>query len=134
MRCRQWIWCSVILAGSAALPASFARSANRKPDSFVANIHGSDKGFRQKTDQQKVDFEVAKAATRARLSVEIRLPEGVMRFRLVDPAGKERLQGEVRSGNGTFDTREIPAIAGIWKLTLERENASGSYETHWRVR
>jgi len=134
MKTQRWVLGLAILACNVAIVAPRAKSAIHPKNSFKADTRDSDKGFRQKSDNRTLDLEVGKVAARVRLNVLMRVPEGVMRFRLLDPKGEERLQGEVREGNGTFDTREIPAIAGTWKLTLERENASGNYEANWRVR
>lgn len=134
MNGKKWIVAAAILAGNVAILAPVAVRAVIQANEYKADARHSDSDFQRITDKKTIDLEVGSSANYARLRVAMKIRHGRMWFRLVDPTGNERLQGEVREGRGSFDTREVAATIGVWKLFIEREGASGDYEAHWRVR
>ncbi len=130
----KWLMAAAILAANAAVVAPHAVRVYAQVNEYKADTRDSDTDFKRKTDAKTLDLEVGGAANHARLRVSMKISRGRMWFRLLDPAGAERLQGEVSEGRGSFDTKEMAATPGIWKLHIERQGASGDYDLHWRVR
>ena len=131
---RRWIAALVIVLGNLAIAAPYAVRAVNQANEYKADWRDSDTGFRHKTDARVVELEVKPVATHVRFRLSMDLPRGTMSFRLADPLGNVRLEGDVVQGRGSFDSKEMPALVGVWKLDVKREDASGKYEAHWRVR
>jgi len=77
-------------------------------------------------------YELSKRAKHLTLSLALRASEGAFVYTLVDPHGTVVWQGRVNAGQNLNETRPLKPVLGRWVLTLEMENATGSYDIAWK--
>jgi hypothetical protein len=64
----------------------------------------------------------------------IGLDEGVIALRLLDPE-RDVIMEELLISPTEYDNRfELEIVPGVWKLEMEMENASGSYDIKWEAK
>lgn len=92
------------------------------------------KTIEQKTDSIKYEFSLGGKNKFARLIVKAKLESGHLAWKLKDPNGNTRLEGEVTSGNVGSDSGELKPIAGLWILEVDFHDATGNYKINWTAR
>ena len=90
--------------------------------------------FSAATETREIEVEVSASARVVQVSADVRVDEGRLRFRLLDPTGAERVTGAVESGDGKWESGELPAVAGVWRALFELTEASGRLRVRSRVR
>ena len=90
--------------------------------------------FRGRSETLRYELTSPDGAETARQRVLAVIEGGSAKWRLVDPEGRTRIEGE---GSGTIqtDTGEIDRpLAGTWILTLDLKSATGHYQVNWTSR
>jgi hypothetical protein len=88
----------------------------------------------QKTDSIKYEFSLDGGNKFARLKIKARLEGGYLSWKLKDPKGNTRLDGEITSGDAGGDSGELKSIAGVWILEIDFREATGNYKINWTAR
>ncbi|HVS01360.1 MAG TPA: FtsX-like permease family protein [Thermoanaerobaculia bacterium] len=119
---------ALLAAGSAwAAPAEPAAAA-AEPETAP---YTATERFAARTETLRLELAVPEGVETVRLTLETRVSDGVVRWRLEDPQGRQTLRGEVRGGRGTGDTGPLEARPGVWRFELDFEAATGSYRVDW---
>ena len=90
--------------------------------------------FRGRSEIVRYELTSPEGAESARQRVLAVIEGGSARWKLVDPDGRTRIEGE---GSGTIqtDTGDIERpLAGTWVLTLDLRDATGRYQVNWKAR
>jgi hypothetical protein len=90
--------------------------------------------FRDASRTHTVEAQVGEGMDEVRLRLALELDRGTLAFRVRDPQGVARWEGEITGGGRLRDRREFPALPGTWRLDLEMREASGEYEARWAAR
>ena len=123
---RIWMATAAAVAMSAAAP--FCLQAGQRSDLS----HSWD--FSAATETREIEVEVSASARSVLVSANVHVERGQVRFRLLDPTGAERVTGAVESGEGKWESGELPAVAGVWRALFELTEASGRMRVRSRVR
>jgi hypothetical protein len=98
--------------------------------------HGDSRASRNSVRNQagllRHPYELPKRAKHLTLSLMLRASEGSFVYTLTDPRGTVTWQGRVSAGQSCNETRPFTPVPGKWVLTLEMENATGSYDVAWK--
>ncbi|MCX5646489.1 MAG: hypothetical protein NTZ17_17680 [Phycisphaerae bacterium] len=92
----------------------------------------SSRSVRNEAGIRRLPYELPKSAAHLSLSLTLRASEGSFVYTLVDPHGTVVWQGRVSAGQSCNETRPFTPVPGKWLLTLEMENATGSYDIAWK--
>lgn len=87
--------------------------------------------FRDATRTQTVEAYVPEGTEALELSLDLNVERGTVAFRVRDPLGVVRWQGELTSGGSFSDRRELEPVVGNWRMDLEMTGAAGKYEVEW---
>jgi hypothetical protein len=90
--------------------------------------------FRDAARTQTVEVTVVEGMEEVRLRLALELDDGTLAFRVRDPRGATRWEGELNAGGELTDRRRFPALPGAWRLDLDLANATGGYEARWEAR
>lgn len=90
--------------------------------------------FRDATRTQTVEAYVPEGTEEVSVELDLRVERGTVAFRVRDPQGMVRWQGELTSGGSLTDRRELEPVVGNWRLDLQMVGATGRYEVQWRGR
>jgi hypothetical protein len=87
--------------------------------------------FRDATRTQSMEGFVPEGTEELSLSLDLRVERGTAAYRLRDPQGVVRWEGELTSGGRMTDRRELEPVVGNWRLDLQMVGATGEYEARW---
>jgi hypothetical protein len=98
--------------------------------------HGDSKAssnsVRNQSGLLRYPYELSRKAKDLTLSLTLHASEGAFVYTVVDPRGAVAWQGRVATGQSLNETRPLKPMRGRWALTLEMENATGSYDIAWK--
>lgn len=117
---------SLITWSAAAVPAPAERPG-------PGNVTSSE-SFAARNGARRVTLTVRRGAERMTLRLRVQLTRGMVQWRLLDPAGASRDEGEVVPGPGLDEMRTVPAAEGCWVLEIHWLGATGSHHLDWRAR
>lgn len=116
----------LVLLASLRFPAGCASTGH----------HGDSRASRNSVRNQagllRHPYELSKRAKHLTLSLTLRASEGAFVYTLSDPHGTTMWQGRVSAGQSLNEARPFKPVPGKWVLTLEMENATGSYDVAWK--
>lgn len=87
--------------------------------------------FRDATRTQTLEAYVPEGTEELELSLDLDVDRGTVAFRVRDPLGVVRWQGELTSGGTFSDQRGLDPVVGTWRLDLEMVGAHGNYQAEW---
>ncbi|HEX2165568.1 MAG TPA: hypothetical protein VHM02_16620 [Thermoanaerobaculia bacterium] len=87
--------------------------------------------FRDASRTQTVEGFVPETTEELSLSLDLQVDAGTVAFRVRDPQGQVRWEGELTGGGSLTDRREFPPVAGPWRLDFQMVGADGRYEVRW---
>lgn len=87
--------------------------------------------FRDATRTQTIEAYVPEGTEELKLSLDLDVERGTVAFRVRDPMGVVRWQGELTGGGSFSDRRELEPVVGNWRIDLEMVGARGNYEVEW---
>lgn len=102
----------------------------------VENRHSTRKDFTAKSDTEVFELHVGRESTSVTLKLEAKLTEGSLHAEVVDPKGKSTDKFELNNSyagtpaRGSFRPK-LQYIPGLWKLRVERRQATGVYNFDW---
>jgi len=120
---------SVALSTVAALSAAAAPAGRRSENQVTAT-----ESFAARNGARRVTLTVVRGADKMTLHLRVQLTRGMVQWRLLDPNGKARDEGEVVPGAGLDEVRSLPPAEGCWVLEINWLGATGSHEVDWRVK
>ena len=94
----------------------------------------SNETFESRNAARRVTLTVSRGADKMTLRLRVQLTRGMVQWRLLDPSGNPRDEGEVVPGPGLDDVRTVKPVEGCWILELNWLGATGSHEVDWRVK
>lgn len=100
---------------------------------YRANLSDSDT-VEAKNDVRRLDLDLGDGATKMTVRVKARLSRGMLQWRLLDPTGAAREEGEVVPGESTAINRSLTPSKGRWVLEIKFLGATGSYNVNWQVK
>lgn len=89
--------------------------------------------FYGQTDTRRIELEVEKGARLVRMRLVLKAQAGQVAWKLLDPQGQVRGEGDVTEGHGYFEAEHQEPLRGLWVLELSQRQASGSYRVSWNV-
>jgi len=116
----------LVLVTSLLYPAGCASTGHRGDSKTSRN------SVRNQAGLLRYPYELSKRAKHLTLSLTLRTSEGAFDYTLIDPHGAVVWQGRVSAGQSLNETRPLKPVLGRWVLTLEMENATGSYDIAWK--
>lgn len=87
--------------------------------------------FRDANRTHAVEAYVPEGTEDLRVSLDLRVERGTAAFRVRDPQGVVRWEGELTSGGRFSDERELEPAVGHWRLDMQMVGATGRYEVRW---
>jgi hypothetical protein len=87
--------------------------------------------FVGKTDVRVHTLDVRPAMEAVDLHVQASLKAGSMTWKVIDSDGVVRWEGEVSTSGSQDESRRFEPVAGVWKLEIALEGASGHYDVRW---
>lgn len=116
----------LVLMASLLSPAGCASTGHHGDSKASSN------SVRNQSGLLRHPYELSKKAKHLTLSLTLRASEGAFVYTVVDPRGAVAWQGQVGAGQSLSETRPLKPVLGRWVLTLEMENATGSYDIAWK--
>ncbi len=116
---------SLICFAAAASPAPAGRPGR--------NNVTSNETFEARNGARRVTLTVSRGADKMTLRLRVQLTRGMVQWRLLDPSGKSRDEGEVVPGPGLDEVRTVKPAEGCWILEINWLGATGSHDVDWRV-
>jgi hypothetical protein len=83
------------------------------------------------TDVRVHTLDVRPAMEAVDLHVQASLKAGSMTWKVIDSDGVVRWEGEVSTSGSQDESRRFEPVAGVWKLEIALEGASGHYDVRW---
>jgi hypothetical protein len=120
---------AAILSGMTLSAAATPAPAGRPARNHVT----SNESFAARNGARRVTLTVSRDADKMTLRLRVQLIRGMVQWRLFDPSGASRDEGEVVPGPGLDDVRTVPAAEGCWVLEINWLGATGSHDVDWRV-
>jgi hypothetical protein len=117
---------SLVALGAAATPAPAGRPGR--------NNVTSNESFEARNGARRVTLTVARGADKMTLRLRVQLTRGMVQWRLLDPSGTARDEGEVVPGAGLDEVRSVTPAEGCWVLEINWLGATGSQDVDWRVK
>ncbi len=109
------------------MASTFVAAADRSTLSEHIELTGE-------TEQHEFELNMPSEAESARLLVRARVRSGRIDWKLTDPEGEVRLEGQGIDGNIKLDTGPLEnLISGRWSLEVRVERAKGYYRVEWRA-
>lgn len=87
--------------------------------------------FRDATRTHTVEGYVSEGTEELTLSLDLEVDRGAISFRVRDPQGMVRWEGELTGDGSMSDSRDLPPVVGAWRLDLQMVGATGRYEARW---
>jgi hypothetical protein len=94
----------------------------------------SNESFEARNGARRVTLTVARGAGKMTLHLRVQLTRGMVQWRLLDPSGTSRDEGEVVPGPGLDEVRTVTPAEGCWVLEINWLGATGSHDVDWRVK
>jgi hypothetical protein len=116
----------LVLIASLLFPAGCASTGHHGQSTT------SSRSIRNEAGMRRLPYELPKSAAHLSLSLTLRASEGSLVYTLVDPDGTVVWQGRVNASQSLNESRPLKPVPGKWLLTLEMENATGSYDIAWK--
>lgn len=85
--------------------------------------------FEGLTDTRTVEASVPEEAEDLTLTLDLEIEEGEVAYRVIDPSGTVRWEGQT-SGH-LQDERTFTTRAGEWRLEMDMSGATGRYQAAW---
>ena len=99
---------------------------------YRATVNDSDT-LESANDVRKLDLDIG-GGTKMTVRVKARLSRGMLQWRLLDPTGAVREEGEVVPGPSATVNRRLEPSKGRWVLEIKFLGATGSYDVNWQVK
>lgn len=112
-----------------SVAASPAEAGRRGQKNVTAN-----ESFEARNGARRVTLTVARGADQMTLHLRVQLTRGMVQWRLLDPNGNAREEGEVVPGPGLDEVRSLAPAEGCWVLEINWLGATGSHDVDWRVK
>lgn len=87
--------------------------------------------FRDASRTQTVEGFVPEGTRELSLALDLQVDAGTVAFRVRDPQGEVRWEGELTGGGSLTDRRDFPPVVGPWRLDFQMVGAAGRYEARW---
>jgi hypothetical protein len=116
----------LVLLASLLFPAGCASTGHHGQST------ASRRSIRNESGTRRLPYELPKSAAHFSLSLTLHVSEGSFVYTLVDPHGTVVWQGRVNAGESLNESRPLKPVRGKWVLTLDMENATGSYDIAWK--
>ena len=117
---------SLVLLASLVLPAGCASTGHQ------GQSRASRNSVRNQSGLLRHPYELSKRARHFSVSLTLHASEGFFLYTLVDPHRTPVWQGRVDAGQSLNEIHPLKPVPGKWVLTLNMENATGSYDIEWK--
>ncbi|UCC76034.1 MAG: hypothetical protein JSW37_11005 [Anaerolineales bacterium] len=136
---RRLVWPALLLLCLVLLASACSRTTETVPplDAPECCTEGDDCRHEtlnkvRDTDTYVYPFQIVESVTSMSLRLVIQTQRGSLEYRLVDPDGQVRWQGQVYAVS-SHETRQFEPIVGEWRLEMHPQDLKGGYDVCWQA-
>jgi hypothetical protein len=87
-----------------------------------------------RTEIKSLTYEMRADMQKIEVKFEALIDDGSLAWKLTDPEGALRWEGEISAGHCAKDDHTFDALEGEWTMDLDLRKFTGKYEVCWKAR